>query len=77
MSRENVQAKAFRYLCEHRLVVEHCDANLVRATCRGSGALYDCGWTPAFGWSCSCEARGRCCHLLALMSVTVRSQGAE
>jgi hypothetical protein len=77
VSRENAQTKARRYLGEHRLVVEHCDANLVRATCRGSGAVYDVGWTPALGWSCSCPALGRCAHLLALQGVTVRTAEGE
>ena len=76
MSRENAEAKARRYLGERRLTVENVDENFVRATCRGSGAVYDVGWTPEYGWSCSCEARGRCCHLLALQAVTVRQGDA-
>jgi hypothetical protein len=70
--RESAQAKAVRYLAESRLTVEQVDKDLVRAVCRGSGAIYDVGWTPTLGWSCSCPAFGRCAHLLALMSVTVR-----
>jgi uncharacterized Zn finger protein len=73
--RENAHAKAARYLAEARLTVEQVNKDLVRATCRGSGAVYDVGWTSMFGWSCSCPAKGRCSHLLALMAVTVR-QGA-
>jgi hypothetical protein len=73
MSRENAQAKARRYLAEARLTVEQVDAELVRATCRGSGAVHDVGWTPEFGWSCSCPCPSRrCAHLIALQLVTVR-----
>jgi SWIM zinc finger len=74
--RESADVKAKRYLAEARLTVEQVDVNLVRATARGSGAVYDVGWTPEYGWSCSCPARGRCSHLLALMLVTVR-EGAS
>jgi hypothetical protein len=75
--RENAESKSRRYLGEGRLIVEQVDANLVRATCRGSGAVYDVGWTAMFGWSCSCPAKGRCSHLLALQAVTVRDGAAE
>jgi uncharacterized Zn finger protein len=77
VTRENSHAKGRRYLGEGRLTVLHVDNELVRASCKGAGAVYDCGWTPMFGWSCSCEARGRCSHLVALMSVTVREQAPE
>jgi hypothetical protein len=73
--RESAAAKSCRYLCEHRLVIESVNADLVRATCRGAGAVYDVGWTPALGWSCSCPAFGKCAHMLALQAVTVREQG--
>ena len=73
--RESAASKAVRYLGEARLTVEQVDNDLIRAVCRGSGAIYDVGWTPAFGWSCSCPAKTRCAHMLALMAVTVRDQG--
>lgn len=67
--RENAHAKAKRYLHEGRLVVERVDRRAVIATARGDGQLYRLGWTPAQGWVCTCLARGRCCHLIALGSV--------
>ncbi len=67
--RENAQAKARRYLAEGRLVITHLDHSGVNATCRGDGALHRCGWSPSAGWHCTCLARGRCSHLLALGSV--------
>lgn len=74
MTRENAASKSRRLLGEGRLIVERVDKDLVRATCRGSGAVYDVGWTLELGWSCSCPAIGRCSHLLALQAVTVRNQ---
>lgn len=68
--RENAAAKARRYLVEGRVLVERVDRHLVIATARGDGAVHRCTWTPARGWSCSCPARGRCCHLLAVGLVT-------
>ncbi len=67
--RENAQAKARRYLAEGRLVVEEINRQGVVATCRGDGALHSCGWSSSLGWYCTCPARGRCSHLLALGSV--------
>ncbi len=67
--RENAYAKSRRYLIEGRLVVERVDRHGVVATCRGDGALHRCRWEPATGWSCTCLAKARCSHLLALGSV--------
>jgi hypothetical protein len=77
MSRESAYAKSVRYLGEARLTIEHVDAEAIRATCRGSDAIYSAGWTPELGWTCSCPALGRCSHLLALMAVTVSSERAS
>ena len=73
--RESASSKARRYLAEGRLTVEQVDGNLVRATCKGNGAIYSVGWTPSSGWSCPCPAVGQCAHLLALKLVVVREQG--
>jgi hypothetical protein len=70
--RESVEAKGCRYLCEGRLTVERVDASRVVASCRGAGMVHRLGWSRADGWSCSCEARGRCSHLVGLQLVTVR-----
>ena len=73
MSRETVAEKAKRYLCEGRLIVVGVDDDWVRATCRGSGEVYELGHAPGRGWWCSCPAKtARCAHLVALQSVTVR-----
>ena len=70
MSRESTTAKAARYLVEGRLIVSHVQRGGVSATCRGDGTIYELGWRPASGWSCTCPARGRCSHLIALGHVT-------
>jgi uncharacterized Zn finger protein len=73
-SRENAEAKGRRYLTEGRLTLERVDASGVRATCRGGGVIYDVAWAPGDGWSCSCPARGRCAHRVALELVVVRGE---
>jgi hypothetical protein len=74
--RESAENKAQRYLAERRLTVDVVSPNLVSATCRSDGVAYDVGWTPDFGWSCSCAAMRRCAHIIALQAVTVRSEGS-
>src|SRR5687768_7502559 len=76
MTRESVDAKGQRYLVQGRLILEHVDASLIRATCRGSGSVYVLGWNGGTWW-CGCAARGRCSHLVALQLVTVRPGDAE
>lgn len=66
MPRESAAAKARRYLTEGRLVVEHVHPGEVTASCRGDGTVWRLGWRPGTGWWCSCPARGRCAHLLAV-----------
>ncbi|MGD0713098.1 MAG: hypothetical protein ABSB24_02790 [Gaiellaceae bacterium] len=70
--REGVEAKGRRYLAEGRLTIERIDRDRVSASCRGGGTVYALGWTAATGWHCSCPARGRCAHRVALELVTVR-----
>jgi uncharacterized Zn finger protein len=71
--RENAQRKGERYVAQGRLIVDHVSPEAVRATVRGAGAIHRVTWTPGEGWACSCEARTRCSHLVAVMLVTVRS----
>jgi hypothetical protein len=72
VTRESAETKSKRYLIEARLTVLGVDRDRVQATCRGSGELYELGHDPGRGWHCSCPARGRCAHLIALQTVTVR-----
>jgi uncharacterized Zn finger protein len=66
--RESVELKGRRYLTEGRLHVLSVDVDRARATCRGNGETY-CVGCDAHGWYCTCPARGRCAHLVALMLV--------
>lgn len=77
MSRENAEAKGRRLLTEGRLTVERvgCGDSYVVASCRGdSGEVYDLGFDArASEWRCTCPAKSKCSHLVALQLVTVRS----
>lgn len=68
-SRESAATKARRYLAEGRLIVRRLDENTAQAECRGDGAIYRLGFDKG-AWLCSCEAKGRCSHLIALGLVT-------
>jgi hypothetical protein len=74
-SRESAEQKGRRYAAEGRLVILQIDARSIHARCRGAGRIYSLGWTEANGWHCSCVARTRCCHVRALMLVTIRGEG--
>lgn len=76
MPREDARTKGLRYLTEARLIIERVDGDLVSATCRGSGVIYQCGHLPGRGWHCTCDARGMCSHLHALHAVTIRRQAS-
>ncbi len=69
--RENAQAKGRRYVSEGRLYVAEVTAAKVSATCRGQGEVYRLGYDEG-GWWCECPALTTCCHLVALMLVTIR-----
>jgi uncharacterized Zn finger protein len=66
MPRENAAAKGRRYLTEGRVVVLRVSQGDVFARVRGDGAIWQVGWSRNWGWSCTCPARGRCAHLLAV-----------
>lgn len=69
-SGESVEEKGRRLLCEGRLTVETVLATKVVASCKGdSGEVYSVGWDRR-GWRCTCPARVRCSHLVALQLVT-------
>jgi hypothetical protein len=77
MTRENAATKARRLLTEGRLRVTAANAKepFLAASVRGdSGAIYDVGFEPDGGWWCSCEARSRCSHVLALQLLFVTDE---
>jgi len=70
--RESAETKGRRYLTEGRLTIEVVDGSKIVASCRGGGELYRLGFDPkSRTWRCTCWARGRCAHLVALMLVVV------
>lgn len=75
----NAREKGRELLADGRLVVTRVEGDLIVATCRGdSGAVYDLGFDPRNGqWRCTCPARGRCSHLIALQLVTVRRRDGD
>lgn len=73
MSRENVETKGRRYLTEGRLEIIYKAEGQIHAYCLGSDVRYRLGYWHGH-WACSCEARGRCAHLVALQLVTRRPQ---
>jgi uncharacterized Zn finger protein len=64
--RENAATKARRYLTEGRVILDRVGPHEVGATARGDGQVHHMGWTPTRGWHCTCPAKGRCSHLLAV-----------
>lgn len=68
--REDARTKGQRYVAEGRLTIRlvNTDAGVVEADCRGGGAVYRLGHRDG-RWVCSCPARGRCAHLVALQLV--------
>jgi hypothetical protein len=69
MTSEAVAVKARRILAEGALLVVRVDGDLAEALVRGDSGIYETRHDPD-GWHCSCPARGRCAHALALRLVT-------
>lgn len=68
VGRENAETRGRRYLVEGRLQVLHVSTARVIARCRGTGVTHDVGFLND-RWFCSCPARSRCSHLVALQHV--------
>lgn len=70
--KENAPTKAMRYLVEGRCIIRYVDDDRVIARVRGH-EVYDVEHAPGRGWSCTCPARGRCAHRLAVAHVVARA----
>lgn len=70
-SRENAASKARRYLVEGRVVIEIAGRAGVVALVRGDGTHHRVSYDRG-GWYCTCPARGRCAHLLAVGLIVSR-----
>lgn len=66
--RENAASKGRRYLTEGRVVITRLNTGSVDAVVRGDGTHHAVAWRPHL-WTCTCEARGTCSHLLAVRLV--------
>ena len=71
MFKENAPTKAMRYLVEGRILIRLVSDSAVSAQVRGR-QVYDVEHAPGRGWSCTCPARGRCAHRLAVAHVVAR-----
>lgn len=69
-ARENAASKAARYLISGRVQIRSVTPTEVIADVRGGGFLwrveYSDGW-----WRCTCPARSKCSHLVAVEQVVV------
>lgn len=72
-SRASVEAKALRILLERRLTILDVGLGRVIAECRGTERVHRPSYVKG-RWSCDCEGRARCSHLVALQYVTVRPE---
>jgi uncharacterized Zn finger protein len=76
MTREATAVKARRYLAAGAVTVTQVDGDVADAVIRGDTGEHHAGHDPARGWHCTCPARGRCSHVVALKLVTVRRSDA-
>lgn len=71
MTRESAHDRGRRLLVEGRLILDYVDGSDIRATCRGdSGEIHRLGHSGGTWW-CTCPARTRCAHTVALQLVVV------
>lgn len=70
VGRENIATKGRRYLIEGRLTIRYVGVNRIAAHCRGTEETHTLGFDE--DWACSCPAKGRCSHLVALQLVAPR-----
>lgn len=67
--RELKADKANRYLVEGRVILRSVERRRIIAIVRGEGAVYRVRHTGT-RWDCTCPAKARCVHVLAVGRVT-------
>jgi uncharacterized Zn finger protein len=78
MTRESAAVKSRRYLTEGRVMIRAVRPGDLHAHVRGDATVHEVRWSPRRGWSCTCPAPGRCCHLLAVgLVVALGSRASE
>jgi hypothetical protein len=71
MPRETITEKAARLAGTGRITLRLLSDEAIVAQVRGDSAkVYRTGWDPA-GWFCSCDAVGRCSHILATQLIVL------
>ena len=68
-----IELKANRLLGNRAVQIKFCTEGVISAAVRGDSGIHEIRWTRNQGWDCSCPAYGRCSHVLAVASVTMRS----
>jgi len=63
---EDATAKSHALVGEGRLNVTSVTPDRIAGHCFDDGQTYFLQWSGPGGWRCTCPARGRCAHLLAL-----------
>lgn len=67
--RENKQAKAARLLTERRVIVVEAHGRYVSGWVRGDTGTYQVVHEAGM-WSCPCDCRQICSHVIALQMIT-------
>ncbi len=74
--RETATEKGRRLLADGRCQVKFATDADVLATVLGATQLYEVKWSRNTGWACACpELRGRCSHIEAVRTCTMRLVG--
>ena len=71
LSRESAETKGRRYLVEGRLQIVSYGSDTIEAVCRGTEETHRLGFSGG-SYFCSCPAKTRCSHLVALQLVAPR-----
>lgn len=73
VGRENAITKSLRLLVDGRVAISYVGPNGVKAGVRGdSGHIRNVVFDRRSDqWSCGCSARGRCSHIMAVLTVVV------
>jgi len=72
-----IAAKAALLRQEARLQILFATDQVISARVRGDSGIYDVRWDRLEGWHCTCAAWGRCSHVEAVASVTMRPVGVR
>ena len=76
--REAAHERGRRLLVEGRVIITHVSHPAIHARVRGDSAeVHVVSWRADHGWHCTCDARNRCAHLVAVQLVVVVPADSE